>query len=197
MVLTLLSSAIAFGQHADHGACPLASGANGQKLTVRGKITTGAHDMLLVVSNCEQSAVLVYAGDSETNVPAERLRQDQNLERFKKYTEATYKSTGKDICLQCSRYEVEASLTGQLDIALIPEGAKRDQLGFLRDEAGKIVGKAGFGHPTPLYKYRLVIESVSDVTARELPRPKTPNNEDPKSLLLHESGHAQVVQGHP
>jgi hypothetical protein len=132
--------------------------------------------MLLAIPDCEQSVVLVYAGDSETDVPAKRLQRDQNLERFKKYTEATYKGAGKSICLQCARYEVEASLTGQLEVATVPEGAKRDQSGFPRDESGKIVGKAGFGHPTPLYRYRLVIESVSDVAARELPKPKVSSN---------------------
>ncbi len=169
-VLTLLSSAIAFGQESDRGGCGLAEFANGQTLTVRGKIAIGAHDMLLVVPNCEQSVVLAYAGDSETNVPADKLRRDRNLERFKKYTESRYKSAGKRICLQCAKYEVQASLTGQLEVAIIPEGAIRDQLGFLRNGSGKITGKAGFGHPTPLYKYRLVIESISDVAARRLPR---------------------------
>jgi hypothetical protein len=171
VVLTLLSSTIVFGQDADNGGCPLASGQNGQTLTVGGKISTGAHDMLLAVPNCKQSVVLVYAGDSETNVPAARLQRDQNLERFKGYTEATYKSTSKNICLHCSKYEVEATLTGQLDVSNTPEGLKRDNLGFLHDSSGKIVGTDGFGHPDRPYKYRLVIESVSNVTARELPKP--------------------------
>jgi hypothetical protein len=172
ILVLFFCSAIAFGQIADPGACVLASSTNGQTLTVRGSITNGAHDMLLVVPNCEESAVLVYAGDAETNVPSERLQRDQNLERLKKYTEAEYKSKGKDICIQCPRYEVEATLTGQLDVSTIPQGFKRDNLGFLHDSSGKIVGTNGFGHPNRTYKYQLVIESVSGVTARELPQTK-------------------------
>ena len=171
LALALLSSAIAFGQEPNHGECPLSGGGDGQMLSVKGRITTGGHDMLLVVPHCEHSVVLVYAGDSETNVPVERLRRDQNLKRFKKYTEATYKSTAKYICFLCPKYEVEATLTGQLNVSNVPEGLKRDHLGFLRDSSGKIVGTDGFGHPNRPYKYQLVIESVSDVTARELPRP--------------------------
>jgi hypothetical protein len=49
--------------------------------------------------------------------------------------------------------------------------------------SGKIVGKAGFGHPAPAYKYRLVIESVSDVVARKLPHPRGATPADFKVAL--------------
>jgi hypothetical protein len=130
--------------------------------------------MLLAVRGCGDRVVLAYAGDPDTGVPSERLRRDRNFARFKKYIGATYKSTGKELCMQCSKYDVEATFTGRFDVAAIPEGLKKDNLGFLHDESGKIVGKAGFGHPAPVYKYRLVIESVSDVVARKLPDPRSP-----------------------
>lgn len=166
----LLGPAPAFSQEPGKGDCVLASAENGQMLTARGEVVSTSHDMLLAVRGCEDRVVLVYAGDPETGVPSERLRRDRNFTRFRKYVEATYKSGDKEICMQCSKYEVEATFTGRFDVATIPEGLKKDNLGFLHDGSGKIVGKAGFGHPAPAYKYRLVIESVSDVVARKLPR---------------------------
>lgn len=169
LLLSLFGPAVAFSQEPAQGECVLASAKNAQTLTVRGKVVSTAHDMLLVVQGCEDRLVLVYAGDLDTGVPSGRLRRDRNFTRFNKYVGATYKSSDKEICMQCPMYAVEATFTGRLDVATIPEGLKKDNLGFLHDESGKIVGKAGFGHPAPAYKYRLVIESVSDVVARKLP----------------------------
>ena len=70
--------------------------------------------------------------------------------------------------MQCPKYKVEATLTGVLSVATIPPGLTKDNLGFLRDSSGKIVGKVGFGHPTPLFKYQLAIRSASDVIARPI-----------------------------
>jgi hypothetical protein len=96
--------------------------------------------------------------------------------------------------MQCPKYEVEATLTGRLDVApdSFPEGQWKDKLGMLHDRSGKFVGKAGFGHP-PIQKYQLIIEAVSDVAARQLPKPKVSSNGSSKSLL-HEAGHAQGVR---
>jgi hypothetical protein len=112
--------------------------------------------------------VLVYAGDEDTGTQASQLQKDKLLKRFRRYTSETYKDTGKSLCIQCSKYEVAATLTGRLDVATIPEGATKDPMGFARDASGKVVGKVGWGHPVPIYKYRLVIESVSEVDARKL-----------------------------
>jgi hypothetical protein len=67
--------------------------------------------------------------------------------------------------------DVEARLTGKLEVASMRPGTTKDPAGFLRDSSGKIVGTFGWGHPVPFAKYRLVIESVSDVKARKLPKP--------------------------
>jgi len=139
---------------------------------LHGKIGNGAHDMLLIMPHCDEAVVLVYAGDSEANVPASTLRTDRNLRKFRRYTEATYKGSGKAICMGCAQYDVEATLTGQLEVATIPEGLRRDSLGFLWDKAGKLMGDSGFGHPNRSYKYRLVIQSVSGVVAQKRPKPQ-------------------------
>jgi len=192
----LFFAAFASAQSATGGRCPLSTFTNGQTVTIHGKVGQAPHDMALVVPGCSEAVVLAYAGDPESRESSEKLLKDESFKRFEKYTRATYGKIGrKGICMQCPKYEVEATLTGRLDVApdTAPEGQWKDKLGMLHDQSGKFVGKAGFGHP-PTQKYRLVIESVSDVAARELPKPKVPNSEGSKNLI-HESGHPQGVQG--
>jgi hypothetical protein len=196
LVSLLFFASSASAQSASGSMCLLVSVTNGQTITVRGKVEQAPHDMALVVPGCGEALVLVYAGDPESRESTEKLLKDENLKRFEKYTRATYRKVGgKGICLQCPKYEVEATLSGRLDVAsdTVPEGQWKDKLGMLHDQSGKFVGKAGFGHP-PTQKYQLVIESVSDVAARKLPKPQVPKSEGSKSLL-HESGHARGVQG--
>jgi hypothetical protein len=76
--------------------------------------------------------------------------------------------------------DVEATVTGKLEIATIPAGTTKDSMGFIRDASGKILGTSGWGHPTRTFKYRLVIFSVADVTARKLAKPK-PSSADSSS----------------
>ena len=69
--------------------------------------------------------------------------------------------------------DVEATLTGKLEFASMPPGTTKDPASLLHDSSGKIVGAFGWGHPVPFAKYRLVIQSVSDLKARKLPKPTT------------------------
>jgi hypothetical protein len=71
---------------------------------------------------------------------------------------------GADMCLGCARYEVTATLVGRLD-------GVADAL-VKRDASGKIVGLGGFGNMNA-YPARLVLESVSDVTPKEIDYSKT------------------------
>jgi hypothetical protein len=66
---------------------------------------------------------------------------------------------GADMCLGCTRYEVTATLVGRLD-AVADASLKRDA-------SGKIVGFGGFGNMNA-YPARLVLQSVSDVTPKEI-----------------------------
>ena len=68
------------------------------------------------------------------------------------------------MCLGCTRYEVTATLVGRLD-AVADATLKRDA-------AGKIVGFGGFGNMNA-YPARLVLQSVSDVTPKEIDYSKT------------------------
>jgi len=179
LFLSFICSATAFAQkRAD--ACILDTAKDGQTITVSGKTVQQPHDLAFGIVGCSDLVVLTYAGDRDNDVSADQLRKDENLKRFQKYTSAVYKSTKKDICVQCMQYgDVEATLTGKLEIATIPPGTTKDQMGFLHDASGKVVGTSGFGHPTRIFKYRLVIVAVADAKARKLPKPnpsKQPSN---------------------
>ncbi len=76
---------------------------------------------------------------------------------------------GADMCLGCTRYEVTATLVGRLDSVA--------DATLQRDAAGKIVGFGGFGNMNA-YPARLVLESVSDVTPKEVDYSK--NDEETK-----------------
>jgi hypothetical protein len=157
---------------ANESNCLLLSMRNGQKITLRGKVRSTAHDMAFDVPGCDQTVLLTYAGDRDNDVSVTELRKDKELIRFQKYTSEVYKSRGKNICMECPKFgDVEADLTGKLEVATMPDGATKDWAGFLRDRSGKLIGTYGWGHPSPFAAYRLVIESVSQVTARKLPRP--------------------------
>lgn len=167
-------------QQADHGvgrsdnACVLSTASNGQVITILGKTVQEPHDLGFEIPGCKETVLLTYAGDQDNEVSASELRRDENLARFQKYTTSTYKSTKKSICEQCMKYgDVEATLTGKLEIASIRPGTMKDSAGFLRDSSGKIVGRWGWGHPVPFAGYRLVIQSVSKVTARKIPKPSS------------------------
>jgi len=71
---------------------------------------------------------------------------------------------GLDMCLGCARYEVTATLTGRLDTVA--------DASIKRDASGKIVGFGGFGNINA-YPARLVLESVSNVTPKEIDYSKT------------------------
>jgi hypothetical protein len=171
LFVLLVCSVTAFGQ-SSKGACILATATDGQSITLRGKTAQEPHDLVFDIEGCGDAVVLTYAGYPDNKVNADQLRQDESLKRFQKYTTATYKSGGENICMECMKYrDVAATLTGKLEIATVPAGTTKDQSGFLHDASGKIVGTSGFGHPTPMFKYRLVIFSASDVKATKQPKP--------------------------
>jgi hypothetical protein len=66
---------------------------------------------------------------------------------------------GAAMCLGCARYTVTATLVGRLDTVA--------DAGLQRDRAGKITGFGGFGNMNA-YPARLVLQSVADVTPKEV-----------------------------
>lgn len=180
MFLSLTGSAIVAAQDQSSPTCILGTAEDGQIVTVQGKVVDLAHDLGFRIVGCDDVVVLIYAGDRDTDVTADHLRRDENLKRFQKYTSAVYKSDKGNICMGCARYgDVEATLTGKLQIAAITPGTTKDPMGLLHDASGKVVGSSGFGHPNRTYKYRLVVLSVANVKARKLPKPKPVNATTP------------------
>lgn len=66
---------------------------------------------------------------------------------------------GVGMCLGCARYEVSATFVGRLDAVADPT--------LQRDKDGKIIGFGGFGNANA-YPARLVLQSVTDVTPKEV-----------------------------
>jgi hypothetical protein len=176
MISLLMSVSLgASAQSKPDDLCQLSTVKDGQSVSLLGKVEDAAHDMVFLPTGCTEAVVLVYAGDPDSGESSDKLLKDKNLEHFHKYTRAAYGKIGrKGMCLQCPMYEVRATLTGRLNVApdVVPEGLWKDKLGMLHDQTGKVVGEAGFGHP-PIWKYRLAIESVSNVAAKKLPKLKT------------------------
>jgi hypothetical protein len=161
------------GTSAPESACVLSTVSNSQTLTIRGTARSTPHDLAFDIPGCKETVLLTFAGDPDSGVSGADLRQDDELKRFRKYTSSVYKSTGKNLCMECAKYgDVEAELTGKLEIATMPPGATKDKANFIRDGSGKIIGTFGWGHPGPFAAYRLVIQSVAHVKARKLPPPK-------------------------
>ncbi len=84
---------------------------------------------------------------------------------------------GADMCLGCTRYEVTATLVGRMDSVA--------DATFERDASGKIVGFGGFGNMNA-YPARLVLESVTDVTPKEIDFSK--NDEETKGNATEGKG---------
>ena len=85
---------------------------------------------------------------------------DKNNKDFKLFDSqlaTQYRKGG--MCLGCNKFEVTATLVGRLDAV--------EKAGVQRDKAGKIIGFGGFGHLNA-YATRLVLQSVSDVTSKEI-----------------------------
>lgn len=86
------------------------------------------------------------------------LQKDKAFKQFDSML-AEVHNKGTYICLGCRRYQVTATLVGRLD------GVADASL--QRDASGKITGFGGFGNMN-IYPARLVLQSVSDVTPKEI-----------------------------
>jgi hypothetical protein len=180
LLFLLFACSATIGAQGGQSKCVLSSFMNGQVVTVHGRVVHGPHDMMLVIPNCD-TVVLAYADDPNFSATASstgvnlppgtpvnndsklELRKDSEFRRFQSYVGATNKGGGKNLCMECYMYEVEANFTGRLDVS--------EKVGLIRDEEEKkIVGMDGFGHPVPFTRYRLIIESVSGVVARKQPQ---------------------------
>lgn len=88
---------------------------------------------------------------------AVKLDKNKDFKQLDSLLSTPYKSGG--MCLGCIRYTVTATLVGRLD------GVK--DAGVVRDSAGKFVSANGYGNLN-LYRARLVLQAVADVSANEI-----------------------------
>ncbi len=86
-----------------------------------------------------------------------KLDKNKDFKQFDSLLSTPYKTGG--MCLGCTRYTVTATLVGRLD------GVK--DAGIARDSSGKVVSANGFGNLN-LYRARLVLQSVADVSSHEI-----------------------------
>jgi len=100
-----------------------------------------------------------FAGDVPVvqRTPVTLDKNSRDFKLFDSQLATPYKKGG--MCLGCNKFEVTATLVGRLDAV--------DKAGVQRDKAGKIIGFGGFGHMNA-YAARLVLQSVSDVTSKEI-----------------------------
>ena len=97
---------------------------------------------------------------AETRTPVV-LDKSKDFKQFDSLLATQAKSSA--MCLGCPRYEVSATLVGRLD---------GTEAKINRDKSGKIVSFSGFGNLNA-YSARLVLQSVSDVTSKEVDYSKT------------------------
>lgn len=158
---------------AESQECPLSNARDRQILTVRGTERSEPHDMAFEIPGCDETVLATIAGYSDSDMPASNLPMDANMKRFLKYTNSEYKSPKNHFSIGCMKYgDVQATVTGEIQIATMPPGATKDPRGFMHDSSGKFLGIYGWGHPVPFARHRLIIESVIEATARRAPRPK-------------------------
>lgn len=85
------------------------------------------------------------------------LQKDKAFKQFDSTLAQQHRSQS-GLCLACPKYEVQATITGRLD------GVDD---ATVRRENGKIVSLGGFGNANA-YTARLVIQSIADVTPKEI-----------------------------
>ena len=96
-------------------------------------------------------------GTPGTSRPALTLSRTKDFDTFDSLLSQKVKTPG--MCLACVKNDVIATVTGRID--------GTDDPGLTRDAAGKITALDGFGNMN-LYGARLVIQSVADVSAKEI-----------------------------
>jgi hypothetical protein len=125
--------------------------------------------------------------------PAVTLTQNADFANFDKLLSEKVKTPG--LCLACVKNNVKATLVGRIDGTANP--------GLTRDAGGKITSLDGFGNMNQ-YGARLVIESVSGVTAEPIDFSKAPKVDgdnqggtDKKYLGLAETAEKAYPAGSP
>ena len=156
---------------------------NGKIVRIKGTVSVGLDQFIVRGPNCNQQVDAIWLAYPEGTkgkagpdamvelqpahnfagkytAPARtpvKLQKDKAFKQFDSLLAEQHKT--QYLCLGCRRYQVTATLVGRLD------GVADATL--QRDASGKISGFGGFGNMNA-YPARLVLESVSDVTPKEI-----------------------------
>jgi len=194
-VLALLICASACGLYAqvvDTTVCDILKNPvsfNGKLVRIKGTVTAGFDQFVVKDVSCAQDVNAIWLAYPEKSKakagpaavvemqPARNFagtvvataRTPVTLDKggdFKNFDSllATPHEHGNGICFGCGRYEVSATLVGRID------GVANAALA--RDATGRITGLGGFGNMNA-YPARLVLQSVSGVTSKEIDYSKT------------------------
>ena len=182
----LASTALVSAQVVDVSVCEILTNPqsfDGKIVRMKGTVTAGFEEFAIKDPSCNQSVNAIWLAYPEgtkgkagavafaqvqlarnnpsatPNPNRAQVKLDKNKEfkQFDSLLSSPYKVGG--MCLGCARYSVAATMVGRLD------GIK--DAGIVRDSQGKFVGAQGFGNMN-LYRARLVLQSVSDVSAHEI-----------------------------
>lgn len=159
---------------------------NGKMVRIKGTVRAGFDAFVVHDTDCAESVNGIWLSYPEgtkgkagplvmvTVQPAHNFagkieapaRTPVTLEKSKEFKQfdsllSQQRSKGQGICLGCMRYEVQATLVGRLD------GIDAADALLKRDASGKIIGFGGFGNMNA-YPARLVLQSVSEVTPKEI-----------------------------
>jgi hypothetical protein len=127
------------------------------------------------------------------------LDKSKDFKQFDSLLSQTHQK-GADMCLGCTRYEVTATFIGRLDTVADPI--------LKRDSGGKIIGFGGFGNMNA-YPARLVLQSVADVTPKEIDfsknddaskgdtMPGQPSSGDPYAAIATEQKLSAALEAGP
>jgi hypothetical protein len=182
---------------------------NGKMVRIKGTVEAGFDQFVVKGANCGQKVDdiwLSYPEGSKAKAgpaamvelqpasnysgtiavpqrPSVTLQKDKAFKQFDSLLLAPAKING--MCLGCRRNEVSATLVGRLD---------GTQAGIQRDPSGKIVSFTGFGNMS-LYSARLVLQSVTDVTSKELDYSKgaAASKDDVPPGISHDAEPAPIV----
>jgi hypothetical protein len=135
---------------------------NGKMVKVRGRVVTGFEFFDIQGEWCGGESInaitLAYPDEADIKpAPSFKLRRDAEFKKFQRSLTETVRKIGP--LSYCYRYEVTATITGRLDGV--------EKAGIIRDGSGKVIAVQGFGHANR-YRARLVIQSVSEVVAKDI-----------------------------
>lgn len=191
LVLVCLATATVYAETVDTTVCDVLanpSSFDGKIVRIKGTVIAGFDEFAIKDSSCGKPVNAIWLSYPEhtkgkagpaaviqlqlaKNSPGQAaagsttavtLDKNKDFKQFDSLLSSQYKGGG---CLGCIKHTVTATLTGRID------GVKETSI--KKDTNGKFVAVEGFGNLN-LYPARLVLQSVSDVSSKDIDYGKAP-----------------------